>query len=207
MNEQSKIERAIEDLRNGKLIIVADDADREAEGDLVGLSELVTHENVNFMTKYGRGLICVPITEKRAVELDLDAMSKNNTDTYGTQFTVSVDHYTNSTGISTADRADTIRALADPLSKTTDFKRPGHMFPLIAKNAGVLERRGHTEAAVDLASLSNSFPSAYICEILNDDGSMARYPALETLAKQWHLTLITVEDLVQYRKKEIAIEN
>lgn len=207
MNELSKIEQAIEDLRNGKLIIVADDADREAEGDLVGLSEFVTPEKVNFMTKYGRGLICVPITEERALELDLHAMARNNTDTYGTQFTVSVDYYTNSTGISTADRADTIRALAEPLSKAADFKRPGHMFPLIAKNAGVLKRRGHTEAAVDLARLSNSIPSAYICEILNDDGTMARYPALETLAKDWDLTLITVEDLVQYREKEIAIEN
>lgn len=195
---KTKIETALDYLRNGRLIIVADDDDREAEGDLVGIADLATMESVNFMTKFARGLICAPISAKLADHLQLTEMVAQNTDTYKTAFTVSVDHRSTTTGISAAERARTIQALADPQTKKEDFQKPGHIFPLIGKAGGVLERRGHTEAALDLAMLTNQSEAAYICEILNEDGSMARRPQLERLAEQWQLPMITIEELATY---------
>lgn len=189
---------AINTLKNGGLIIVADDEDREAEGDLVGLAEFVTPDTVNFMTKYGRGLICAPIAEKIAQQLALDEMTQKNTDAFGTAFTISVDHKNTTTGISAFDRALTIKELANPVSVANDFLRPGHIFPLIAVNGGTLKRRGHTEAAIDLAKLAHSVEAAYICEILNEDGTMARMPDLIRLSKEWKLPLITIDELAQF---------
>lgn len=201
----NKIEEALQQLKNGGLVIVADADDREAEGDLIGIAELVTAENVNFMTKNARGLICAPISSEIAEKLSLRDMLIDNTDAFGTAFTASVDHQRTSTGISTFDRAETIKELANPLSKPSDFYRPGHIFPLIAKDDGVLERTGHTEAAVDLAMLAGSIPAAYICEILNEDGTMARQPQLRAFAQQWHLPMITIEELIAYRKEQALI--
>ncbi|WP_167630210.1 GTP cyclohydrolase II [Listeria valentina] len=195
---QWKIKEAIERLKQGGLIIVADDDNREAEGDLVGLASAVTPEAINFIVKQARGLLCAPISAELAKRLELSEMLERNTDSFGTAFTVSVDHKETSTGISAFDRAKTIEELAKPTSMATDFNRPGHIFPLIAKDGGVLERRGHTEAAVDLAKLAGGPAAAYICEILNEDGSMARRPQLETLAEEWEMPLITVEELVTY---------
>ena len=197
-----KIMDAIKKLKNGGLIIVADDEDREAEGDLVGLAEFVTPEAVNFMTKYGRGLICAPISEKIAYQLSLEEMTKNNTDTFGTAFTISVDHKNTSTGISAYDRALTIKELANPEAVANDFLRPGHLFPLLAVNGGTLKRRGHTEAAVDLAKIANSVEAAYICEILKEDGTMARMTDLIQLSEQWELPLITIDELAKFLAKK-----
>jgi 3,4-dihydroxy 2-butanone 4-phosphate synthase/GTP cyclohydrolase II len=194
------IEEAIEDIRQGKMIIVVDDEDRENEGDLVMAAEKVTPEAISFMAIHGRGLICVPITKKRAEELDLPLMVGNNTDNMGTAFTVSVDYVGNSTGISAYDRADTVKALIDPATKPQDLRRPGHIFPLIARDGGVLRRAGHTEAAVDLARLAGLYPAGVICEIMKDDGTMARLPDLMSFAKEWGLKIITIEDLIRYRK-------
>ncbi|MCF6097009.1 bifunctional 3,4-dihydroxy-2-butanone-4-phosphate synthase/GTP cyclohydrolase II [Thermovorax subterraneus] len=194
------IEEAIEDIRQGKMIIVVDDEDRENEGDLVMAAEKVTPEAISFMAIHGRGLICVPITKKRAEELDLPLMVGNNTDNMGTAFTVSVDYVGNSTGISAYDRADTVKALIDPATKPQDLRRPGHIFPLIARDGGVLRRAGHTEAAVDLARLAGLYPAGVICEIMKDDGTMARLPDLMKLAGKWGLKIITIEDLIRYRK-------
>jgi 3,4-dihydroxy 2-butanone 4-phosphate synthase/GTP cyclohydrolase II len=194
------IEEAIEDIKQGKMIIVVDDEDRENEGDLVMAAEKVTPEAVSFMATHGRGLICVPITKKRAEELDLSLMVGRNTDNLGTAFTVSVDYVGNSTGISAYDRADTVKALIDPATKPTDLRRPGHIFPLIARDGGVLRRAGHTEAAVDLARLAGLYPAGVICEIMKDDGTMARLPDLMSFAKEWGLKIITIEDLIRYRK-------
>jgi 3,4-dihydroxy 2-butanone 4-phosphate synthase/GTP cyclohydrolase II len=196
------IEEALEDLRQGKMIIVVDDEDRENEGDFVMCAENVTADSINFMATYGRGIICAPITMKRAYELELDYMVKTegNTSNFGTPFTVTIDLAEgNSTGISCDDRARTIRSLTKPHTRAQDFVRPGHVFPLIAQDQGVLQRRGHTEAAVDLAKLAGLYPAGVICEIMNDDGSMARVPDLQKLAQKFQLKMVTIADLVTYR--------
>lgn len=207
------IEEAISDLRDGKVVIVVDDEDRENEGDFVSLADRVTPETINFMIKHGRGLVCVPLTENQAAKLDLSPMVTQNTDPHGTAFTVSVDHKTNSTGISAFERADTVKALLSEDSKPADFKRPGHTFPLIAKEGGVLRRAGHTEAAVDLSRLCGAKPGGVICEIIKEDGTMARVPDLLILAKELDLKIITIKELIKYRnqreklvKKEVEIE-
>ena len=185
-------------MRAGKLIIVVDDDDREAEGDLVGLAELASPENVNFMTKHARGLICAPVSEEIANRLELVPMSEENTDAHGTAFTISVDHKETSTGISAFDRAKTIQGLASSTSKASDFHKPGHMFPLVRRFGGVLERRGHTEASLDLARLAGVREATYICEILKDDGTMARKVDLHDFASKWNLTMIEVGDIARY---------
>lgn len=192
------IEAAITALKQGQLIIVADDEDREAEGDLVGLSSKATAETINFMTKHARGLICAPVSEQIAKNLNLWEMTSENTDEYQTAFTISVDHKETTTGISAFERAKTIRELANRNSQADDFNRPGHIFPLIAKDGGVLERRGHTEAAIDLAKLAGDSEAAYICEILKDDGEMARLQDLRKLAEEWNMPLVTIEELADY---------
>ncbi|MEA2021341.1 MAG: bifunctional 3,4-dihydroxy-2-butanone-4-phosphate synthase/GTP cyclohydrolase II [Candidatus Caldatribacteriota bacterium] len=194
------IEEAIKDIKQGKMIIITDDEDRENEGDLVIGAEKVTPEVINFMASYGRGLICAPITEERAVELDLPLMVRDNSDNMGTAFTLSVDYIKNSTGISAYDRADTVKALINPAIISKDLRRPGHIFPLIAKKGGVLQRVGHTEAAVDMAKLANLYPAGVICEIMKDDGSMARLDDLVKFAEQHDLKIITIEDLIKYKR-------
>lgn len=208
-----KIEDAITELREGKVVIVVDDEDRENEGDFLSLADRVTPEVINFMIKHGRGLVCVPITENQAKKLDLTPMVNQNTDPHGTAFTVSVDYKTNKTGISAFERADTVKALLADDSKPSDFKRPGHTFPLVAKEGGVLRRAGHTEAAVDLSIICGAKPGGVICEIIKEDGTMARVPDLLEMAEQLDLKIITIKDLIQYRnrseklvKKEIEIE-
>ncbi len=202
------IEDAISDIRAGKLVIVIDDEDRENEGDFIGAAEKITPEWVNFMTKYGRGLICVALTPERTIELDLDLMTPTNTALHETAFTVSVDYrHGTTTGISAADRAATIRALADPTARPSDFARPGHVFPLRARPGGVLRRAGHTEAAVDLARLAGLYPAGVLVEILNDDGTMARVPELVALARQFGLRLITIKDLIAYRMRTERLIN
>ncbi|OLN22507.1 bifunctional 3,4-dihydroxy-2-butanone 4-phosphate synthase/GTP cyclohydrolase II [Domibacillus antri] len=201
----SDIESAIEDLKQGKMIIVVDDEDRENEGDLVGIAEFADGAMINFMAKEGRGLICVPVEEHIAKRLHLHAMVDQNTDSHGTAFTVSVDHVSTTTGISAFERADTVRALVDEQSVPSDFKRPGHIFPLIAKSGGVLRRTGHTEAAVDLAKLAGAKPAGVICEIMNEDGTMARLPELEKMAQKHGLKIITIEQLVAYRRRHESL--
>ena len=196
------IEHALEDIRQGKLIIVADDEDRENEGDLVCAASLVTPETVNFMTQFGRGLICVALTQPRATALGLPLMTDENSDPQGTAFTISVDAHQRfgvTTGISAHDRAKTIEVLVDPETEPGDLRRPGHIFPLKARPGGVLRRVGQTEAAVDLASMAGLPPIGVICEILNPDGTMARRPELELYAKEHGLRFITVAQLVSYR--------
>ncbi len=193
------IEEAIEDLKAGKSIIVVDDENRENEGDLVALAENIAPETINFMATHGRGLICTPITEELAVKLDFKPMLEKNEDYFGTAFTVSIDHINTTTGISAFDRAETIAQIVNPNSIATDFRRPGHIFPLIAKKDGVIERPGHTEAAVDLAKLSGSAPAGVICEIMSDNGEMARLPELMDFAKKHQLKLITIEALIAFR--------
>lgn len=201
----NKIEEALGDLKLGKVVIVVDDEDRENEGDFVALAEKVSPEVINFMIKHGRGLVCVPITEKLANRLELTPMVNENTDPHGTAFTVSVDYKTNKTGISAFERADTIKALLSDDSKASDFKRPGHTFPLIAKDGGVLQRPGHTEAAVDLSLLCGARPGGVICEVIKEDGSMARVTELLEMAKQFDLKIITIQDLIQYRQMNTLI--
>ncbi|MFC7372899.1 bifunctional 3,4-dihydroxy-2-butanone-4-phosphate synthase/GTP cyclohydrolase II [Fictibacillus iocasae] len=196
------IEEALHDLENGKMIIVIDDEERENEGDFVMLADKVTPEAVNFMVTQGRGLVCVPITEEMAARLELSPMVTVNTDSHGTAFTVSVDHVSTTTGISAQERALSINELANPQSSAGDFKRPGHIFPLIAKEGGVLRRAGHTEAAVDLARLAGGNPAGVICEIMNEDGSMARVPQLKEMSDQHGIKLITIKDLISYRNKQ-----
>jgi 3,4-dihydroxy 2-butanone 4-phosphate synthase/GTP cyclohydrolase II len=197
------IEEAIYELMQGKVVIVVDDEDRENEGDFVALAEKCTPEVINFMVTHGRGLVCTPITESRAKELDLQPMVDRNTDPHGTAFTVSVDYQSSTTGISAHERSNTIKALINPTVKRTEFKRPGHIFPLVAKEGGVLRRAGHTEAAVDLARMSgSSYPAGVICEIMNEDGSMARVPQLREIADRFDLKLITIKDLIKYRNKK-----
>ena len=196
-----RIQDAIEDIKNGKMVIVVDDENRENEGDLILAGEKVSYEAINFMAKYGRGLICVPITETRARELELGQMVQQNTDSHGTAFTVSVDSLEGTTtGISIADRVKTIEDLGDRNKEGKDFKRPGHIFPLVARNGGVIVREGHTEAAVDLAKLAGLKPYGVICEILKEDGTMARLDDLKIFAKEHGLKVISIEDLVKYRK-------
>ena len=195
------IEEAIDELKQGKIIIVCDDEDRENEGDFIALAEKATPDVINFMVTHGRGLLCVPIQEDLAQRLDLFPMVAKNTDAHGTAFTVSIDHKYSTTGISTFERSATILSMLDPDSKASDFKRPGHVFPLIAKKGGVLRRTGHTEAAVDLATLSGAQPAGVICEIMNEDGSMARVPQLRKLADELSLKMVTIKDLIEYRNK------
>jgi 3,4-dihydroxy 2-butanone 4-phosphate synthase / GTP cyclohydrolase II len=197
-----RIEDAIEDIRNGRLIIVVDDEDRENEGDFIGAAELTTPAIVNFMATRGRGLICVPMSSERAAELDLELMVSSNTALYSTPFTISVDlRQGTTTGVSASDRARTIRALADPSARPTDFARPGHVFPLQAQPGGVLRRAGHTEAAVDLARLAGLKPAGVLVEILNDDGTMARVPELQVLAREYGMRFVTIKDLIAYRMR------
>ncbi|MEW9501791.1 bifunctional 3,4-dihydroxy-2-butanone-4-phosphate synthase/GTP cyclohydrolase II [Jeotgalibacillus marinus] len=198
----NRIEDALEDLKRGKVVIVVDDEDRENEGDFIALSEAVTPDIINFMITEGRGLVCVPITEERANELELKPMTDRNTDSHGTAFTVSVDHIETTTGISAPERALTVRELVHSSATATDFNRPGHIFPLVAKKGGVLKRAGHTEAAVDLAVLAGSKPSGVICEIIKEDGTMARVPHLVEIAEKFDLKLITIQDLIAYRRKK-----
>lgn len=201
------IEEALNDLKAGKMVIVVDDEDRENEGDLVALAEKATPEVINFMITHGRGLVCAPLTEERARELDLPLMVQQNTDRHGTAFTVSVDSIKGSTGISAYERAETIADLINPNSKPGDFRRPGHIFPLVARDGGVLRRAGHTEASIDLARLCGAYPAAVICEIIKEDGTMARVPDLEKIATKHQLKMITIQDLIQYRNhKEKLVE-
>ncbi|WP_026711279.1 3,4-dihydroxy-2-butanone-4-phosphate synthase [Flavobacterium filum] len=201
------IEEAIEDIRQGKVIIVVDDEDRENEGDFLAAADKVTPEMVNFMATHGRGLICAPLTERRCNELDLRAMVVNNTDHMETAFTVSVDlkGHGVTTGISAADRAKTILALVDEDTKPYDLARPGHIFPLIAKQGGVLRRTGHTEAAIDFARLAGFSPAGVICEIMNEDGTMSRLPELVKVAQKFNLKLVSIEDLVAYRMQHDSL--
>ncbi|SHH08148.1 MULTISPECIES: 3,4-dihydroxy-2-butanone-4-phosphate synthase [Flavobacterium] len=201
------IEEAIEDIRQGKVIIVVDDEDRENEGDFLAAAEKVTPEMINFMATHGRGLICTPLTESRCKELDLRAMVTNNTDHMETAFTVSVDlkGHGVTTGISAADRSKTVQSLVDPNTKPHDLARPGHIFPLIAKQGGVLRRTGHTEAAIDFARLAGFKPAGVICEILNEDGTMSRLPELIKVAKKFDLKLVSIEDLVAYRMQHDSL--
>lgn len=196
------IERAIEELKRGKAIIVVDDEDRENEGDFVSLAEFTDGAMVNFMATEGRGLICVPMTEERAETLQFNPMVTNNSDPYGTAFTVSVDHESCHTGISAFERATTIERLLAKDARPEEFKRPGHIFPLIAKRGGVLKRAGHTEAAVDFAKLAGSEPVGVICEIMNEDGTMARLPDLEKIAERLDLVIVSIEQLIEYRRHE-----
>jgi 3,4-dihydroxy 2-butanone 4-phosphate synthase/GTP cyclohydrolase II len=196
------IEDAIYDLILGKVIIAVDDEDRENEGDFIALAEKANADVINFMIKEGRGLVCVPITEERAQELDLPPMVVHNTDYHGTAFTVSVDHVETSTGISAYERARTIQAIIDPKTRPQEFRRPGHIFPLIAKKGGVLRRAGHTEAAVDLARMCGSYPAAVICEVIKEDGTMARVPDLMEIKRKHGLKIITIRDLIQYRNQK-----
>jgi 3,4-dihydroxy 2-butanone 4-phosphate synthase / GTP cyclohydrolase II len=198
------IEAALDDIRNGRLVIVVDDDDRENEGDFVGAAELITPELVNFMATHGRGLICASVTEDRAAELELPLMvtQYSNSSLYETPFTVSVDYRTGTTtGISAADRARTIRALVDPSAKPSDFARPGHVFPLRAQRGGVLRRAGHTEASVDLARLAGLKPGGVLVEIMNEDGSMARVPELREMARHHDMRIVTIKDLIAYRMR------
>lgn len=211
MNDNSlridSIESAIEDVRNGRMVIVVDDQDRENEGDFVLAAQFATPEKINFMATHGRGLICVPMTEERCEELSLDLMVGKNTESHQTAFTVSVDYLKDgvTTGISASDRARTIQALIDPNTVSEDLGRPGHIFPLKARNGGVLRRAGHTEAGIDLARLAGLEPAAVIVEIMNEDGTMARLGDLREVADRFDLKLITIEDLIEYRLKHESL--
>lgn len=196
------VEEAIQDLKKGKVVIVVDDEDRENEGDFVALAEHASPEVINFMITEGRGLVCVPITQERANELNLKPMVQHNTDFHGTAFTVSVDHKLTTTGISAHERSMTVKSLIDPEAAPEDFRKPGHMFPLIAKKGGVLRRAGHTEAAVDLARMSGAYPAGVICEVIKEDGSMARLPDLFEIAEKHDLKLITIKDMIAYRNAQ-----
>ena len=197
----NKIEQAIEDIRKGKMLIVVDDEDRENEGDLIMAADKVTPEAINFIAKEARGMICISITSQRAKELNLEFMVEENTALHNTPFTVTVDaKYGTTTGISAFDRATTIKTIINPHTKPGDLARPGHIFPLVAKNGGVLRRAGHTEAAVDMSRLSGLQPAAVLCEIMDDDGQMARIPKLKKMAEKFKLKIITIADLIEYRQ-------
>ena len=203
------IEEAIKDIKAGKIVIVVDDEDRENEGDFLAAADKVTPEMINFMATHGRGLICAPLIEDRCEELDLELMVGKNTAEYETPFTVSVDliGYGCTTGISASDRAKTIKALANPNTRTSELGKPGHIFPLKARKGGVLRRAGHTEAAIDLARLAGLYPAGVIVEIMNEDGSMARMPELQLIAKKHQLKIVTIKDLIAFRiKNESLIE-
>lgn len=206
------IEDAVSDLKQGKIVIVVDDEDRENEGDFVVLADKASPEAINFMITQGRGLVCVAITQERADELELKPMVAHNTDFHSTAFTVSIDHRQTTTGISAVERSMTAKALVDPAAIAGDFRKPGHMFPLIAKKGGVLRRAGHTEAAVDLAKLSGATPAGVICEVIKEDGTMARLPDLHIIAAQHGLKLISIKSLISYRiaseqlvKREVTV--
>ncbi|MCF4101294.1 3,4-dihydroxy-2-butanone-4-phosphate synthase [Gillisia sp. M10.2A] len=201
------IKEAIDDIRDGKIIIVVDDVDRENEGDFLAAAEKVTPEMINFMATHGRGLICAPITEEHCEDLKLNMMVGNNTDPLETAFTISVDlkGHGVTTGISASDRAKTIKALLDPNTKPSDLSRPGHVFPLKAKEGGVLRRTGHTEAAIDFARLAGFQPAGVIVEIMNEDGTMARLPQLIEVAEKFDLKLVSIEDLVAYRMQHDSL--
>lgn len=195
------VEEALKDLKEGKAVIVIDDEGRENEGDFIALAEHASPEIINLMATEGRGLICVPVTEGLAQKLEIGLMTDNNTDEYGTAFTISVDHKDSTTGISAFERSHTILSMIQEDAKPSDFKRPGHIFPLISKDGGVLERSGHTEAAVDLAKLAGSAPAGVICEIMNTDGTMARVPDLIKVAERLQLGILTIKDLISYQQK------
>ena len=200
MTKISSIKSAIEDFREGKILIIVDDEDRENEGDFVTSSDTITPDKINFMAKHGRGLICVAMSGERLDQLDLHPMVRENTSKMGTPFTISVDSvHRTTTGISAHDRAETVKTLIDPATKPKDLARPGHIFPLRAEKGGVLSRAGHTEAVVDLARLADLTPAGVLCEIMDDDGTMARLPKLETLSNQFDLKIITIRDLIAYR--------
>ena len=210
MTNNSKLDsisEAIEDIKNGKVIIVVDDENRENEGDFICAAEIASPEIINFMAKHGRGLICMPLTDSRSKELDLNPMVANNTDPMDTAFTVSVDLKGNgvTSGISASDRSKTIKALVNKNTKPSDLQRPGHVFPLIAKDGGVLRRTGHTEAAIDFARLAGFSPAGVICEIMTEDGSMARVPDLIKIAKELDLKIVSIEDLVAFRMKHDSL--
>ena len=201
-NKLSTIDEAVEDIRNGKMVIVIDDADRENEGDLIAAAELITSKQINFITREARGILCVSVTEQRAAELELELMVGNNTSLHQTPFTVSIDYiHGTTTGVSAHDRTATIKAIVDNHAKPNDFARPGHIFPLIAKKGGVLKRAGHTEAAVDLVTLAGLKPAGVLCEILHEDGTMARLPQLIDFAQKFSLKIISIADLIEYRRK------
>lgn len=201
------IKEAIEDIKNGKIVIVVDDENRENEGDFVAAADKVTPEMINFMATQGRGLICAPITESRCKELDLNLMVGLNTDPLGTAFTVSIDFHGKgvTTGISANDRAITVKSLTESNTRPHDLSRPGHIFPLKAREGGVLRRTGHTEAVIDLARLAGSYPAGVIVEIMNEDGTMARLPQLTKIAKQFDLKIVSIEDLVEYRMQHDSL--
>ena len=205
--ELNTIKEAIQDIKDGKIIIVVDDENRENEGDFLAAAEMVTPEMINFMATHGRGLICAPLTEKRCKELELGMMVHNNTDPMETAFTVSVDLRGKgvTTGISASDRATTVKALIDKNTKPFDLARPGHIFPLKAKEGGVLRRTGHTEAAIDFARLANLQPAGLIVEIMNEDGTMARLPQLIDVAKKFNIKIVSIEDLVAYRMEHDSL--
>ena len=207
MFQYNTIEEALEDLRQGKMILCTDDPDRENEGDLICAAEFATTENVNFMATHGKGLICMPMSYGYVQKLQFPQMVTRNTDNHETAFTVSIDHVDTTTGISAAERALTARKCVDPDAKPQDFRRPGHMFPLLAKDNGVLERNGHTEATVDLMRLAGLREVGLCCEIMGEDGTMLRAPALQEKAKQWGLKFITIRDLQNYRKRhEVLVD-
>ena len=207
MFQYNTIEEALEDLRQGKMILCTDDPDRENEGDLICAAEFATTENVNFMATHGKGLICMPMSYGYVQKLQFPQMVPRNTDNHETAFTVSIDHVDTPTGISAAERALTARKCVDPDAKPQDFRRPGHMFPLLAKDNGVLERNGHTEATVDLMRLAGLREVGLCCEIMGEDGTMLRSPALQEKAKQWGLKFITIRDLQNYRKRhEVLVD-
>jgi len=198
-----KIAKAIEEIKKGKMVIVVDDKERENEGDFIMAAEKVTPDDINFMSKFGRGLICMPCISSRLNELKIPDMINENTSKYGTAFTVSVDaKHKISTGISAFDRATTILTIVDPKTKAEDISMPGHVFPLRAKDGGVLKRAGHTEAAIDLARLAGLFPAGVLCEIMNDDGTMARLPQLKRIVKEFNMPIVTVESIIEYRRKK-----
>lgn len=202
MTELNSIEQAIEDINKGKIIIVVDDADRENEGDMIMAAEKATPEAINFISKYARGLICVPLTRKRLDELNLHPMVGVNTAKMGTRFTISVDAMRNTTtGISAHDRAETVRTLIDDKTKPEELARPGHIFPIQALDGGVLSRAGHTEAAIDLSRIAGLYPAGVLCEIMDEDGHMARLPRLKEMAKKFDLKIISIKDLIEYRRK------
>ncbi|MDO5525148.1 MAG: bifunctional 3,4-dihydroxy-2-butanone-4-phosphate synthase/GTP cyclohydrolase II [Prevotella sp.] len=200
------VEEAIDDFREGKFVIVVDDEDRENEGDLIIAAEMITAERVNFMLKHARGLLCAPITISRSEELNLPHQVQDNTSLLGTPFTVTIDKIEGcSTGVSAHDRAETIKALADPASTPETFGRPGHVNPLYAQDNGVLRRSGHTEAAIDLCNMAGLYPAAALMEIMNDDGTMSRLPQLVEFAREWKLKIITIKDMIAYRLKQESL--
>ncbi|RME69005.1 MAG: 3,4-dihydroxy-2-butanone-4-phosphate synthase, partial [Nitrospirae bacterium] len=200
------IEEAIEDIRQGRMVILVDDEDRENEGDLCMAAEKVTPEAINFMAKYGRGLICLALTPERVEELKLPMMTNENESPHGTAFTVSIEaRHGVTTGISAHDRAHTIKVAIDPKTRPEDLVKPGHVFPLKAKPGGVLQRVGHTEGSVDLARLAGLYPAGVICEIMNDDGTMARVPQLMEFAREHGLKIVTIKDLIEYRMRKESL--